>query len=299
MKRLNLIGGLAGLLALGSCCSVQAAISCATGDYNGTYAFFTTGYFLQLPPAAASLMGPFAQAGTFTSDGQGNATIASTASYNGLIQPANVPATYVLNPDCTITFSLTLPPPLSVPSTFQGVFSQDNGQLSLMITSPGGSTVVGTHIKQYVQNCKLSTLNGAYAIDMEGSTNGILSAAGAAETGTFRRIGRVIADGAGNFTATTLADYNGQIVTENFNGTYTLGTNCVVSLIYTNGTNPSAQNAASRSGLLARRGAGIHETAGGQTITISGPLASAGQSAMVMVATQGWAVSGTLKAVQH
>jgi hypothetical protein len=295
MKRLNVLGSFAGLLVIGSFGNVQGAISCTTSDYNGTYAFFTTGYFLQLPPAAAALMGPFAQAGTFTSDGQGNTSIESTASYNGLIQPANVPATYTINSDCTISFSLTLPPPLGVPAIFQGVLSQNNGQLSLMVTSPGGSTVVGSHIKQYIQSCKLSDFNGAYALDLEGSTNGVQSAAGSSVTGTFRRIGRVIADGAGNFTATTLADYNGAIVSENFNGTYSLGSSCVVSLTYGSST-PSSRTNGSRPALPRREG--THDGTSG-AITISGPLASAGQSAMVMVATPGWAVSGTLKAMQH
>jgi hypothetical protein len=254
----------------------QAAITCATADYNGTYAFFTSGYFLQLPPAAAALAGPFAQAGTFTSDGQGNVTIASTASYNGFIQPANVPAKYVIQPDCTIAFSLTLPPPLGVPSVFEGVLSQNNAQLSLMVTNPGGATVVGTHVKQYVKSCKLSDFTGAYALDLEGHTTaGVRSAGGPVGVGAFRRVGMVTSDGAGRFTAVSTGNYNGNVTPENFSGAYNLDSNCVLSLTYSYGS------------------------AGDQNISIGGSLTSSGNAAMVMITTSGWTVSGTLKAMQQ
>lgn len=268
------LGLFTAILTLFACAQLNAAITCSNADYKGTYAFFTTGYFLQLPPAAAALAGPFSQAGTFTSDGQGNVSIQSTASYNGLIQPASVPATYKVSADCTIAFSLTLPPPLSVPATFRGVLSQNNGQLSLMVTSPGGSTIIGTQIKQYIQSCDLPDLLGAYAIDLEGMTAAVKTTVGTTVTGPFRRIGRVIADGTGNFTATTIADYNGLVTPEAFQGTYTLDNSCVVTLNYANGT-------------------------GGANINITGSLAGVGQFAMVMITTPGWSVSGTLKAVQQ
>ena len=170
-----------------------AAMTCTNEDYKGRYSFFTTGSFLQLPPAAAALAGPFSQAGTFTSDGRGNVAIQSTASYNGWIQPANVPATYRVAADCTVSFSLTLPPPLGVAATFQGVLSSNNAQLSVMVTSPGGSTIVGSQIKQFIQGCRLSDLEGAYVIDLEGSAAGVKTAGGLTAKGPFRRIGRVIA----------------------------------------------------------------------------------------------------------
>jgi hypothetical protein len=254
------------------CGSAEAAISCDTSDFVGTYAFYTTGYFLQLPAPATSLTGRFAQAGTLTTNGLGYATIESTASYDGLVQRFNTTATYTLNPDCTLSFSLTLPQPLSQPAILQAVLSQNNGQMTTMITSPPGSTILGTHIKQYLSFCESSDLSGAYVIDLEGAG----PAVGSNPAGPFRRAGRLIADGIGNFTANTLANYSGQLTREIFNGTYALDGSCTLTLNYTYGDGNAAQK-----------------------ITLSGSIAGSGYDAMIMITTSGWTVSGTLKAVQQ
>jgi hypothetical protein len=246
--------------------NLRAEIKCSTGDYRGTYAFFTTGAFVQLPPQAAILLGPFAQAGTFTSDGQGNITIESTASYNGIIQPANVVATYTLTPDCLLTVSGVLPDPLSVPFTFVGVLSSSNRQLNLMITNPPGTVVIGEHWKQDSRFCGLDDFSGAYQIDLGGSV-----AAPALRAGRFQRIGRLVADGDGHFTAATVANYAGQVVEEDFQGTYSVNAKCVVSLSY---------------------------TLSGEKTTIAGPLAGHGEQGTMMVTSPGWAVSGIIRAQQ-
>jgi hypothetical protein len=265
--------GLLALLATGSSLRADATFTCLTADYNGTYAFYSSGYFLQLPSSAASLNGRFVQAGTFTSNGLGFATIQSTASYNGLVQPFNTTATYSMNADCTLSFSLTLPPPLNLPATLQAVLSQNNGQMSAMITDPPGATIISTHVKQYVQFCKQTDLNGAYVIDLEGAS----PAVGSNPAGPFRRAGRLIADGAGNFTASSLANYSGTLVREIFSGTYNLDGNCTLSLNYSYGTGGSAA----------------------LNISLTGALAGAGYDAMMVTTTPGWTVSGTLKAVQQ
>jgi hypothetical protein len=269
MKRPGLRVVFAALLSLGSLTTLEGAITCSTAEYKGTYAFFTAGSFVQLPPSAAVLQGPFAQAGTFTSDGQGNVAITSTASYNGIILPANDPATYTVNSDCTIDFSLNLPPPLSVPTTFHGVLTRNNREMALTISFPPGTVVIGTHAKMDMRFCGVDTFSGSYGIDLGGSI------ASGSQAGLFRRVGRLVADGAGNFIAATLTNYNGQAVEENFSGTYTVSANCGINLTYSAGTGSSAK-----------------------TITIGGYLGGHGDIAMVMVTTSAWAVSGTLKAQQ-
>jgi hypothetical protein len=267
MKRFHFAVSLAGLILLSSGVPVQGAITCATSDFSGTYAFYTTGALLQLPPQGASLLGPFAQAGTFISDGQGHVVIESTASYNGLILAGNESATYSITPGCVITFSLTLPFPLSVPSTFTAVLSGDNRQDLVMITDPPGSVIVGRHVKQDQRMCEVGDFTGAYQIDITGSI-----ASPAARAGLFQRIGRLDLDGAGNFTAKTLANYAGNIAPEDFNGTYDVSAKCFVTLKY---------------------------QFGGESVTIYGPLGGHGESAMVMVASPAWAVSGLLRAQQQ
>jgi hypothetical protein len=254
------------LFLLGRISNLRAEIRCSTGDYRGTYAFFTTGAFVQLPPQAAILLGPFAQAGTFTSDGDGNITIESTASYNGIIQPANVTATYTLTPQCVLTVSGILPDPLSVPFTFTGVLSSSDRQLNLMITDPPGTVVIGEHLRQDTRFCGTSDFSGAYQIDLGGSV-----AAPASRAGRFQRIGRLVADGDGKFTAASIASYAGLISEEDFQGTYTVSAKCIVTLSY---------------------------TFNGENLTIAGPLAGHGEQAVMMVTSPGWAVSGYLRAQQ-
>jgi hypothetical protein len=266
MKRFHFAVSIAGLMFLGSGVAARGAITCSTSDYSGTYAFYTTGALLQLPPQAAILLGPFAQSGIFTSDGQGNVIIESNASYNGFIQSGNATSTYSITPDCVVTFTLTLPFPLSVPSTFTGILSHSNRQDTVMITDPPGSVIVGRHVKQDQRFCGLTDFSGAYQIDIGGTVS-----APRERAGLFQRIGRLVADGAGRFTAKTLGNYNGRLVPEDFSGTYDVSAKCFVNLKY---------------------------TYGGENLTINGALGGHGETAMVMVMSPGWAVSGHLRAQQ-
>lgn len=270
MKRSKLfVLGFAGLMLISAAGSLQAAISCTTADYNGSWAFFTEGNFVTLPPAGAVLVGPFSQAGTFTGDGQGNVTITSNAAYNGIVLPANVPGTYTITSDCQITFSLNLPPPLSVPTTFTGVLTNNLRDMTLVIASPPGTVIRGTHMKQETRFCGVANFYGSYGISLHGSL------IGGPQAGLFQRTGKVVADGMGNFTATTQANYNGNAVEEDFSGTYNVSAACELTLNYSYGSGSSAQN-----------------------ITLDGYLGGHGDSAAMMIYDNGWSVSGTFKAQQ-
>ena len=261
----------AGLLFVGSQARLTAAITCTDADYNGHYAFSSVGELLQLPPAGAALLGTIAQSGRFDPDGKGNVPIETTVSYNGFITTGNTPgATYSVSPDCVITFYLTLPFPLSVPSQFQGILSRDDQQMVLMLTVPSGTVIIGQHIKQKISFCGLQDFSGAYQVELSGTISAPASLAG-----QFRRVGRLVADGEGNFSAVTPADYNGKIVPEIFQGTYTVNSECFVTLTYTTGSGASAQ-----------------------TFTINGALGGNGEIAMVLVLNSGWGVAGTLRAQQ-
>ncbi len=94
MKNLHWMFVAAAVCLSGEAFSLRAATTCTTADYKGVYAFFTAGAFVQLPPEAALVQGPFSQAGTFTSDGQGNLVVDSTPSFNGFIVPSTSVVTY-------------------------------------------------------------------------------------------------------------------------------------------------------------------------------------------------------------
>ena len=93
--------------------------------------------------------------------------------------------------------------------------------------------------------------------------------------GSFQRVGRLLSDGKGRFTAKTFANYNGSTVEEDISGTYTLHSGCALSLKYATGTATA-----------------IVEN------TLVGALGGHGEIAMLMVATHGWSVSGTLRSQQ-
>jgi hypothetical protein len=264
MKRSFWILGVAAMvLSTGA----RAAQTCTVADYKGVYAFFTRGAFVQLPPVAAAIQGPFAQAGIFTPDGQGNVLIESTPSFNGFIIPSTSVATYTITPECVLTYSLILPDPIPVPSTFTGVLSLGNRQNSVMITDPPGTVVVGEHVKQDLRFCGVGDFAGAYQIDLSGSIT-----APKERAGLFQQIGRLVADGNGKFKATAVASYAGRPAQESFEGTYDVSARCFVTLNYVG--------------------------AGNEKLTISGALGGHGEIAMVLVASPGWAVSGYLRSQQ-
>ena len=72
----------------------------------GTFAYTVTGAFV----AAPAPLGPYAEAGAQTFDGNGNTTATGMSSTNGNIGPANSTGTYTVNADCTGTFTLQIAP---------------------------------------------------------------------------------------------------------------------------------------------------------------------------------------------
>src|SRR5262245_51516788 len=237
----------------------RAAQTCTTSDYKGVYAFFTRGAFVTLPPAAAAIQGPFAQAGTFTSDGQGNVLIESTPSFNGFIIPSTSIATYTITPECVITYSLILPDPIPVPSTFKAVLSLGNRQNSVMIVDPPGTVVVGEHAKQDLRFCGVGDFSGAYQIDLSGSITQPKERAGQCQ-----EAGRQVGDEQGKVRASAFTGYAGRPAEEACEGRYDVSSRCFVTLNWVG--------------------------AGAEKLTRSGALGGHGDVAMVLVASPGWAV---------
>lgn len=267
MRKPSLAGKLLILtLSCGAFTYSNAAKTCTTADYSGTYAFSSVGFLLQLPPEGAALLGTIAQSGRFLPDGKGTLFIETNASYNGLVLKGDIPATYSVTPDCIVNFDLVLPFPLSAPSKFQGVLSTDNRQMSLLLTEPSGTVIRGLHIKQDLRFCSMADFNGSYSIDLYGTTNSPKNLAG-----RFQRIGRIDTDGDGGFKASTIANYNGKVVKEDVTGTYSVNARCYVTLKY---TAPAA--------------------AGSENFVINGAIGGHGEVVQMMILTDGWGVGGSL-----
>jgi hypothetical protein len=127
--------GFAMALLVGAESKAVAAITCTDADYNGHYAFSSVGQLLNLPPEGAALLGAIAQSRRFDPDGHGHVSIETNASYNGIVLNGYTPgAKYSVSPDCVITFHLTLPFPLSAPSSFQGILSEGSQRMALNAT---------------------------------------------------------------------------------------------------------------------------------------------------------------------
>ena len=178
------------------------------------------------------LTGPFRRLfrAVFNAAGDINVT-AAYSSFNGVIFGKDTfPGTYTVNSDCTVTINLNLPAPLGFTATFEGVLSADFSELDFTLgnfpTSQGG-TLVGHLAKQKIDECSVADLFGPYAFQLQGTV-----VTPAAQAGDFARLGLLIANGAGGFTANTSADYNGATTTESLAGTYTLDSDCILTLEY-------------------------------------------------------------------
>jgi hypothetical protein len=253
------------LLLSANATALRAGTTCTNADYRGVYTYFSDGAFKDLPPQAALLVGPFAQAGILIPDGKGNVTLEANASYNGYIASLFTEATYSVTPDCQITFVVPLSAPLAgVVTTFHGFLSQNNRQTALMLTEPLVGVLPAQQFKQDIRFCGLGDFSGAWQIDMGGSIVAPLERAG-----LFHQIGRLESDGNGAFTATLVSNANNKLVRESFSGTYTMNAKCFVSLSY--------------------------KSSSGEDLTIVGPLTGRGEAALVMIASPGWAVKGWLR----
>jgi len=79
---------------------------CSNATLRGTYAYTVTGSLV----AAPAPLGPYAEAGAQTFDGNGGTIAAGMSSTNGNIMPANSTGAYTVNSDCTGTFTLQIAP---------------------------------------------------------------------------------------------------------------------------------------------------------------------------------------------
>jgi hypothetical protein len=105
---------------------------CSNKSLRGTYGFSTQGVTLQGSSVALSMQGPFASSGFATFDGQGNFTMTSTSSFNGIIQgPVPVKGAYSVNQDCTFDAK-------DINGvTFRAVIVNVGTELLIMQTNPG------------------------------------------------------------------------------------------------------------------------------------------------------------------
>jgi hypothetical protein len=96
-------------LGIAPAANAQVNKGCTNSTLTGTFAYTVTGAFV----AAPAPLGPYAETGAQTFDGNGGTTAAGMSSTNGNIMPATSTGTYTVKSDCTGTFTLQIAPGIS------------------------------------------------------------------------------------------------------------------------------------------------------------------------------------------
>lgn len=78
---------------------------CSVNSLKGTFAYTSTGFIVAAP--IPPIVGPFAEVGTQSFDGEGNVTFTYNVGQNGNVGPGTATGTYTVNDDCTGTFTET------------------------------------------------------------------------------------------------------------------------------------------------------------------------------------------------
>lgn len=118
---------------------------CSLETIRGSYGISTTGSIVFAGP-----VGPVADVGVITFDGNSGASQTTTVSLNGMIIPnrTSLSGSYVVNPDCTGDISLTLPGPTGpITSTSHMVIVNHGKELRTIVTG-AGRVLAGTAERQ-------------------------------------------------------------------------------------------------------------------------------------------------------
>ena len=108
---------------------------CSNATLQGGFGYTSTGTLLDsyVPPPFA---GPFGEVGRQTFDGKGNTDATATLSANGNIQKVTIQGTYIVNPDCTGSFTLNVSP-LGATVHADFVIDDDAVEIRAIGTDPG------------------------------------------------------------------------------------------------------------------------------------------------------------------
>jgi hypothetical protein len=236
-KMKKLVGASLIVLALIVVPAVQAQ-KCNLSQTKGVSSALAVGDFFVFPSPLEILAGPTVRVGRVENDGKGNVHVRAIASLNGFILAEEYDGLLTVNPDCTTEVSFLIPFPVFgyVPLVFKGVLSDNFRQHDIILDTIGGgppaSTVTISLRQQNRSNCSNNDMRGSYAVSMRGFT-GVLPG----PPTPFVRVGRVVFDGWGTFSANTFSsDGTGPLLPDNFNGTYAVNPSCEFTMSYDGNT---------------------------------------------------------------
>jgi len=117
-------------LAIAPAAKAQVNKGCSNATVQGTFAYTTTGSNV----AAPAPLGPYADAGAQTFDGNGSTALSGMSNTNGTAAPVSRTGTYTVNSDCTGTFSIQIAP--GIASHYFFVIANDGSQYRAVCLDP-------------------------------------------------------------------------------------------------------------------------------------------------------------------
>jgi len=131
--------GTAFVLGIGFRVQAQENRDCSNASLQGSFGFTSTGTLNALPPPFA---GPFGEIGRQAFDGEGNTDGTATLAANGNLRRVTWQGTYVVNPDCTGTMTLSVSP-IGATVNLDFVIDDDGAEVRAIATGPTGTGVPG------------------------------------------------------------------------------------------------------------------------------------------------------------
>lgn len=233
---------------------------CTNNDFSGLYVALGEGNATFQPPdnppplpPRDNVVGPLVRVGRVLAQ-NGNLEFTYTVGvYHGKVFHEPFKGTYTVHPDCTLDLLFPQgPTPLDpLPLPFTGALA-DKGNSARVSSVTPLTVATATLTRMTGVGCSTSAVRGTYLLDMSGfvvnwqvpwdsnlpprnpvpgaNCTDQMSSQGC-RYGTFARVGRLLLDGNGNFTGTTMANYQGLLEFETLtNGTYSVDSECKLNL---------------------------------------------------------------------
>ena len=121
---------------------------CSNATLRGSFGYTSTGTLVSLPGAP---VGPFAEVGRETFDGNGKTHATATLSADGGILTVTIDGTYVVNTDCTGSMTLTVnfPDDLGTALVHADLVIDEGGAEIRAIVTDAGAVESRVYKKQY------------------------------------------------------------------------------------------------------------------------------------------------------
>jgi hypothetical protein len=134
--KLNLALGIAVVAGVFAQSASAQSPFCSDRSLNGSYGYTVTGSITS--PFGPLVAGPFGAVGRLVFDGQGHVKTVRTLSDNGgVLANDSGSGTYVVNSDCTGSFSISVGPTNNVTILNLNLIIDDTDQIRAIVTNPG------------------------------------------------------------------------------------------------------------------------------------------------------------------